>query len=135
MQKYLFQILFTLVVTTGFAQSSQPVLPHPILFVTQTPQPGDFTTITSLFGNHRGDLDSAPRGGDLWIRYEDGTLRNLTRAAGYGRDTVQHTNGIAVREPGVHWNGTKAIFSMVVGAPARQYDYKSYYWQLYEITN
>lgn len=117
------------------AEGGAPILPHPILFVTQTPQPSDFTTITSLFGNHRGDLSSAPRGGDLWIRYEDGTLRNLTRAAGYGVDGAQHTNGIAVREPSVHWDGTKAIFSMVVGAPQRQYDYKTYYWQLYEITD
>lgn len=117
------------------SRAADPVLPHPILFVTQTPQPGDFTTIASLFGNHRGDLDNAPRGGALWIRYEDGTLRNLTRAAGYGLDTLQHTNGIAVREPSVHWDGKKAIFSMVVGAPTKQFDYKTYYWQLYEITN
>lgn len=134
------QALYTLVIYTGLAANwatdpVQPVLPHPILFVTQTPQPADFTTITSLFGNHRGDMSSAPRGGDLWIRYEDGTLRNLTRAAGYGLDFAQHTNGIAVREPSVHWEGTKAVFSMVIGAPAKQYDYKTYYWQLYEITN
>ncbi len=75
------------------------VLPHPILFVTQTPQPSDFTSITALFGNHRGSLDSAPRGGALWIRYPDGTLRNLTAAAGYGHDGPQHGDGIAVREP------------------------------------
>jgi hypothetical protein len=115
--------------------AADPVLPHPILFVTQTPQPGDFTTVTSLFGNHRGDMESAPRGGDLWIRYENGTLRNLTRAAGYGLDTLQYTNGIAAREPSIHWDGNKAIFSMVVGAPTKQYDYKTYYWQLYEIAN
>jgi len=29
-------------------------------------------------------LRSVPRGGALWIRYEDGTLRNMTAAAGYG---------------------------------------------------
>ena len=129
--------VFALVISAVFTASlaAQPLLPHPVLFVTQTPQPADFATIAALFGNHRGDMQSAPRGGDLWIRYEDGTLRNLTRAAGYGLDTAQHTNGIAVREPSVHWDGTKAIFSMVLGAPARQYDYKTYYWQLYEITN
>jgi hypothetical protein len=114
---------------------AEAVLPNPILFVTQTPQPADFTSIASVFGNHRGDLDSAPRGGALWIRYEDGTLRNLTAAAGYGQVGNQHTNGIAVREPCVHWDGTKAIFSMVIGAPKRQYDYQNYYWQLYEVTN
>jgi hypothetical protein len=110
-------------------------LPHPILFVTQTPSPSDFATVGSLFGNHRGEVDRAPRGGALWIRYEDGALRNLTRAAGFGLDALQHTNGIAVREPCVHWDGTKAIFSMLIGAPKKQYDYQSYYWQLYEITN
>lgn len=111
------------------------VLPYPILFVTQTPNPSDFTTVTALFGNHRGSIDSAPRGGALWIRYEDGTLRNLTAAAGYGLATLQHTNGIAVREPSVYWDGKKAVFSMVVGAPKQRYDYQTYYWQLYEITN
>ncbi|HUS35899.1 MAG TPA: hypothetical protein VM680_11160 [Verrucomicrobiae bacterium] len=129
-------LLFLLLGTLGLrAQISGPALPNPILFVTQTPQPGDFTTIGSLFGNHRGSMDSAPRGGALWIRYSDGTLRNLTLVAGYGKDGVQHTNGIAVREPCVHWDGNKAIFSMVVGAPKRQYDYTAHYWQIYEITN
>lgn len=110
-------------------------LPHPILFVTQTPSPSDFTTVAALFGNHLGNVDRAHRGGGLWIRYEDGTVRNLTKAAGYGLDGAQHTNGIAVREPSVHWDGSKAIFSMVIGAPKRQYDYQTYYWQLYEVTN
>ena len=131
------QHLLSLFATAGacfLLSAAEPVLPHSILFVTQTPQPADFTTITALFGNHRGNPDSAPRGGALWIRYEDGTLRNLTLAAGYGLEGAQHTNGIAVREPCVHWDGTKAVFSMVIGAPTRQYDYREYYWQLYEIT-
>ncbi len=81
------------------------------------------------------DAESCGRGGDLWIRYSDGGLKNLTRAAGYGMSCAQHTNGIAVRQPCVHWSGTKAVFSMVVGAPKTQYDYKTFYWQLYEITN
>ena len=132
------QTLFWLLVTFATlprANAAQPVLPYPIIFVTQTPQPDDFTTITAVFGNHRGSLESAPRGGALWIRYADGTLRNLTAAAGYGHDGPQHTNGIAVREPSVHWDGLKAVFSMVVGAPRVQYDYSEYYWQLYEVTN
>jgi hypothetical protein len=128
-------LLGTALFATPAMFAAEPVLPNPILFVTQTPQPNDFTTVTSHFGNHRGDMESAPRGGALWIRYEDGTLRNLTRAAGYGLDTLQHTNGIAVREPSIYWDGKKAIFSMVVGAPIKQYDYKSYYWQLYELSN
>ena len=107
-----------------------------ILFVTQVPIPGDFTSIGSTFGNHRAALDSCGRGGDLYIRYPDGTVKNLTRAAGYGVWGSQFTNGIAVRQPSVHWSGKKAIFSMVVGAPKAQYDYATVsYWQLYEITN
>ncbi|MCI0540615.1 MAG: hypothetical protein L0Z50_35895 [Verrucomicrobiales bacterium] len=109
--------------------------PHPILFVTQVPQPMDFTTIGALFGNHTGSIQSAPRGGALWIRYPDGALRNLTKAAGFGLEGAQHTSGIAVREPTIHWSGTKAVFSMVVGAPERRYQVKEFYWQLYEITN
>lgn len=109
-------------------------LPHPILFVTQIPIPADFTTIGSTFGNHRGDMTSVGRGGDLWIRYPDGALKNLTEAAGYGMDGMQGANAIAVRDPAVHWDGTKALFSMVVGAPSRQYEYAAYYWQIYEIS-
>ena len=134
MCKPLFWLLATVAVLSH-AYAAQPVLPNPILFVTQTPQPDDFTTITAVFGNHRGNLESAPRGGALWIRYPDGTLRNLTAAAGYGHDGLQHTNGIAVREPCVHWDGLKAVFSMVVGAPQVQYDYTEYYWQIFEVTN
>src|ERR1051326_8187356 len=107
-----------------------------ILFVTQVPVPADFATIGSVFGNHRATPDSCGRGGDLYIRYPDGTVRNLTRAAGFGVYGPQHTNGIAVRQPCVHWSGKKAVFSMVVGAPRYQYDCATVkYWQLYEITN
>jgi hypothetical protein len=109
---------------------------NPILFVTQVPIPADFTSITATFGNHRPDLDACGRGGDLWIRYPDGTLRNLTRTAGFGRQGDQSTNGIAVRDPSVHWDGRRALFSMVIGAPRRRYDYDSVgTWQIYEITN
>ncbi|HUP60919.1 MAG TPA: hypothetical protein VNA69_10920 [Thermoanaerobaculia bacterium] len=107
---------------------------NPILFVTQVPIAADFTTIASTFGNHLAEIDAVPRGGDLWIRYPDGTLRNLTRAAGYGVQGMQNANAIAVREPSVHWSGTKALFSMVVGAPPRQYEWGEHYWQIYEIT-
>ncbi|HEV7765442.1 MAG TPA: hypothetical protein VGQ76_10605 [Thermoanaerobaculia bacterium] len=106
---------------------------NPILFVTQIPQPSDFTTIGSTFGNHSGQIDSVPRGGDLWIRYPDGSLKNLTRTAGYGMDGLQGANAIAVRDPAVHWSGTKALFSMVIGAP-QQYQWNPYVWQIYEIS-
>lgn len=108
-------------------------LSNPLLFVTQVPIPGDFTTIGSTFGNQSGDLESAGRGGDLYILYPDGTLKNLTAAAGFGMSGLQGTNAIAVREPSVHWSGNKAVFSMVQGAP-RQYEVTPYYWQIYEVT-
>jgi hypothetical protein len=107
---------------------------NPILFVTQVPVPADFTTIGSVFGNQQGDVAGAARGGDLWIRYPDGTLKNLTKSAGFGMEGMQGASAIAVREPSVHWSGTKALFSMVTGAPTRQYVWEEYYWQIYEVS-
>jgi len=106
---------------------------NPILFVTQVPIPADFCTINATFCNHRGAIDITGRGGDLWIRYPDGSLKNLTAAAGYGQTGLQGANAIQVRDPAVSWNGKKAVFSMVVGAP-QQYQVNQYHWQLYEIT-
>lgn len=108
--------------------------PYPILFVTQVPWPYDFTTVNSTFGNHLGDPDAAPRGGDLWIRYPDGTLKNLTQSAGLGTTGFQGADGIAVREPSVHWSGTKALFSMLVGSPTQQYQQGEWYWQIHEVS-
>ncbi len=119
------------------APAAGPVLPNPILFVTQVPVAAGFTTIGATFGNHQAGLADVARGGDLWIRYGDGTLRNLTAAAGYGSSGAggfQDENAIAVRDPAVHWNGEKAIFSMVIGAAEARYQVESYRWQLYEIT-
>ena len=101
-----------------------------ILFVTQPPFGSDFTTINSTFGNHLAHTGAAPRGGDLYIRYADGTLRNLTAEAGFG---LIPGSEIAVREPSVHWSGAKALFSMVVGGTI-QNDYMPVYWQIYEVT-
>ncbi len=121
-----------------------PSLPNPILFVTQVHVPNEvndatvsnvFVSVVSPLGNHLSDTAHAGRGGDLWIRYTDGTLRNLTRAAGYGVNGPQHGTGIAVRDPHVHWDGTKALFSMVVGAPTGPGQAQPYFWQLYEMGN
>jgi hypothetical protein len=101
-----------------------------ILFVTQPPYGADFATVNATFGNHQGHTGAAPRGGDLYIRYGDGTLRNLTAEAGYGLAVRQE---IAVREPSVHWSGTKALFSMVIGGTTKN-DYSPVYWQIYEVT-
>src|SRR5262245_14587031 len=116
-------------------QAAPTATPYAILFVTQVPIPGDFTAIASVFGNHRTDMDSVGRGGDLYIRYPDGTLKNLTALAGYGVATgFQGATSIAVREPSVHFSGTKALFSMVIGAPPTQFTYVTRYWQIYEVT-
>lgn len=105
---------------------------YPIMFVTQVPIPSDFTNVVSTFGNHEGHPGAAPRGGDLWIRFPNGRMRNLTRLAGFGNPGLQEANSIAVREPSVHWSGRKAVFSMVVGSPG-QYQNTPYRWQLYEV--
>jgi Hydrazine synthase alpha subunit middle domain len=106
-----------------------------IVFVTQVPVKDDFTTITSTFGNHQSRLQSVPRGGDLWIRYSDGSLKNLTKAAGYGMDGLQGAKAVAVRDPSPSWDGKKLMFSMVIGAPVKQYEEPETHWQLFEITN
>ncbi|MSR64499.1 MAG: DUF5050 domain-containing protein [Verrucomicrobiae bacterium] len=116
-----------------------------ILFVTQVPMPteinsrqitGSVVNVSSPFGNHLGDTFACGRGGALWIRYSDGTLTNLTALAGYGvASGFQGANSIAVREPHVHWDGTRALFSMVVGAPTSPGDTTQYVWQIYEITS
>ena len=108
---------------------------YPIVFATQVPIPNDFTTIGSTFGNHRADLQATARGGDLWIRYTDGTLKNLTAAAGFGNEGFQGTGSIAVRDPAVNWSGDKVIFSMALDSTETQYRWESYYWQIYEIAN
>ncbi|BCS33745.1 hypothetical protein TBR22_A29720 [Luteitalea sp. TBR-22] len=120
---------------TVVAQGPPPSTPYPILFVTQVPVPQDFTTVGAVFGNHRASLDAVARGGDLWIRYPDGALKNLTAAAGFGATGLQGATAIAVREPSVHWSGTRAVFSMVVGGSEQRYAYSpDWRWQLYEIT-
>ncbi len=119
------------------ARAGGPVTPpaaSAILFATQVPTMNDFASRASTFGNHTATMDQVARGGDLMIRYDDGTLRNLTREAGFGMDGMQGANAIAVREPAVHWSGTKAVFSMVVGAPTARYQVRTFYWQLYEVT-
>ncbi len=114
--------------------STVGTIQNPILFVTQVPVSADFSSRVGSFANHRTQVKLTPRGGDLMIRYPDGTLRNLTKEAGFGMDGLQGANAIAVREPSVHWNGTKALFSMVIGAPSKQYFDVSANWQMYEVT-
>jgi hypothetical protein len=105
---------------------------NPIVFVTQVPILG-FCTINETFCNHKAAIDASGRGGDLWIRYPDGSLKNLTASAGFGQTGLQGDKAIQVRDPAVHWNGKKIIFSMTIGAPIH-YQVKPFNWQLYEIT-
>ncbi len=134
---FLFALLFNL----AGVPVSTPVQPavvtaNPILFVTQFPIKRDFTSIGAVFGNHKASMQDVGRGGDLWIRYGDGTLKNLTEAAGYGSTGLngfQDDNAIAVRDPNVYWDGSKALFSMVIGAPEQRWEDETYYWQIYEI--
>lgn len=119
------------------ASADTTAVANPILFVTQMPNPNGFGTTISTFGNHLASPSVAGRGGDLYIRYADGTLKNLTAAAGFGSTDpsgFQGANAIAVRDPAVYWDGSKALFSMVVGAPTKQYEVETYHWQIYEIT-
>ncbi|MBS0658832.1 MAG: hypothetical protein JSR82_11390 [Verrucomicrobia bacterium] len=117
-------------------------LPNPVIFVTQLPIATEvnshtvsqsFMSVASVFSNHLGDTASAGRGGALWILDAGATVpRNLTLAGGFGGPGQPL---IAVRQPHVHWDGTKALFSMVVGSPANAADTTVFYWQIYEITN
>ena len=107
---------------------------NPIIFVAQIPIPNDFATVNATFGNQSGSIDQRAFG-DLYIRYADGTLKNLTSAGGYGNTGMQGANSISVRDPAVHWSGTKVVFSMVIGAATQRYQINTYRWQLYEITN
>lgn len=126
-----------------------------VLYVTQVPVPDEILSntnhditltrmsIVSAMQNPQATPVNAPRGGALWIRYANGTRRNLTNAAGYGGTVdanfnatgFQGANSIAVAHPFMHWSGTKAIFAMVVGAPTSTSDTTVFHWQLYEITN
>jgi len=105
-------------------------IPNPVMFVTQTPYAADFAMINSTFANHKGNSGSAPRGGGLYIRYPDGELRNLTEELGYG---IKKKKLITVRDPHVHWDGSKALFSMVIGG-ITQDDYTPVYFQIYEVS-
>ena len=140
MKKWIAAIgVMVLWITSGGAADAPRVesvaLPNPVMFVGQVPTPFDFTTVASTFGNHDPHQTSAPRGGDLFILYPSGTLKNVTRTAGFGNAGFQGASSIAVREPSVHWSGTKALFSMVIGAPTQQFQVKTFFWQIYEVTN
>ena len=104
-----------------------------ILFVGQVPI-GTYNNTLSTFSNHEPTLPGTPRGGGLFLRTSDGKIRDLTTEAGFGESGAQGAHAIAVREPTVHWDGDKALFSMVIGAPDKQYGNGDYHWQIYEVS-
>lgn len=115
--------------------AAAPIHAAPVLFVTVTPSSNDtvsgtFRHFVSFVGNHEGTSTRAPRGGDLYIRYDNGTLRNLTAECGYGTTADAE---ICVREPNVHWNGEKAVFSMAIGGTGTSTP-PAVFFQLYEIS-
>lgn len=114
--------------TVNVSQASGAPASYPILFVAQVPLATDFAARMSAFANHATGVNAAPRGGELVLRYPDGSLRFLTEEAGLGEAGLQGAAAIAVREPSVHWSGAKALFSMLVGNAA------SAVWQVYEVS-
>lgn len=108
---------------------------NPIVFVTSVPVVSMQGQLNA-FGNHGTSIVDSVPGGDLYIRYPNGTLKNLTESAGFGvksGEIQQGKNPIAVRQPSVHWNGKKIIFSMLVGAPKGRFDRAAERrWQIYE---
>jgi hypothetical protein len=125
---------------------------NPILFVTQVPMPEEVNTRTipsnymscvSPFGNHLGGSAFAGRGGSLWVRFPANAIPalnhqvvDLLAAADWsaipgGRPPA---NTVAARNPSVYWDKSKAVFSMVAGAPSGPNDTTVFLWQLYEIT-
>jgi hypothetical protein len=125
----------------GMADAAGAALSHPILFVTQVPTGYDFVnmTVSAPFANHLPTTLAAPRGGDLVLLSTTGSVRYLTQEAGYGTagggGVLTGNQAIAVRNPEVSFDAGKAVFSMVVGAPASPGGAENYTWQLYEVTN
>lgn len=128
--------------TQGDDNKSNIILSNPVLFSLVVPPliDNNFGHQLETFTNHLTGMQvQAPRGGDLCMIDAKGNLRYLTKEASYGVPSgqIQGVNAIAVRQPSVHWSGTKALFSMVIGGPTKAYDqdYRSNKWQIYEITN
>lgn len=108
---------------------------YPIVFVANVPVVSMKGQLNA-FGNHGTSIVDSIPGGDLYIRYPNGHLKNLTAAAGFGVPSGEIQEGdkpIAVRQPTVHWSGTKIIFSMMMGGPKERFDRATQRrWQLYE---
>lgn len=124
------------------AQEDEAILENPLLFTLVGPPAlsyGSYAHQLETFGNHLTSMRVAPRGGDLALMDIYGNVRLLTQEAGFGLATgeIQTESAIAVRQPAIHWDGTRALFSMIIGGPIKAYDqtYRDNTWQIYEITN
>ena len=121
---------------------NDPVISNPILFGLFVPPLTNSSTFghpLEPFTNISTDMVTSPRGGDLALMNIDGSVRLLTKEAGFGvlSGEIQSEEGISVRQPCVHWDGCKALFSMVIGGPTEAFDqsYKQNRWQIWEVTN
>ncbi|CAN5458857.1 hypothetical protein BH10BAC5_BH10BAC5_10260 [soil metagenome] len=133
-----FKILLIIIFVLLLLKVDAKALTNPVIFVTQVPTAGGHNAIGDPFANHLGNIQNVRRGGDLYILYPDGTLKNITALNGYGStgaNGFQDQNSIAVREPSVSWDGSKALFSMVVGAPTALHQNNNFFWQIYEVSN
>src|SRR4029077_13887929 len=123
-------LLLPLLCAAATAAKASVTLTNPVIFVTQPPIAHElngsvsntFLSVVTIFGNQLADTEHAGRGGDLWLMTTNGGLVNLTRKAGFGTNGIQHGVGIDARDPQIYWNGTKALFSMVVGSPTNGTD-------------
>ena len=102
-----------------------------------------YMSAVSPFSNHLGDTAHAGRGGSLCVRfgpnanallnhkvYDLLALADWSAVPGGQPDLTS----LAVRNPAVFWDASKAVFSMVVGKPSGPADATVFQWQLYEIT-
>jgi hypothetical protein len=144
-----------LLAALALAAGEAAALTNPLIFVTQTPTmtgEADIATVTGTFSTHLPSLQAAPRGGSLHILYSNGTLRDLLAdaiaeacanarpaCAAVGPFAVNGsntlTNAYAAREPMVHWDGDKVIFSLLTKVSPAQFQVipASTRWQMYEI--
>jgi len=112
--------------------------PYPVAFVASVPVVS-LKSHLNAFGNHGTEITDSIPGGDLYIMYPSGKLKNITREAGFGipaGEIQQGERAIAVRQPNVHFSGEKILFSMMVGGPRERFDRAAYRrWQIYEASN
>ena len=74
---------------------------YPVAFVASVPVVS-LKSHLNAFGNHGTEITDSIPGGDLYIMYPSGKLKNITREAGFGipsGEIQQGERAIAVRQP------------------------------------